>query len=136
MGSRGFGDAPRAAILVVIGKDREGRDDVFLEVLVLVVAPHDDDIGVELIDDAARLGEMRAVDFAAARRRRGAQSFPSSSRSGAGQEAGFFISVGIAGSSSAARSMKVQSSFGRSISGRCVHPTPRISPIRHLPFRN
>ena len=64
------------------------------------------------------------------------QSLPNSSRNGAGQEAGFFIFSGIAGSSSAARIMKVQSSFGRSISGRCVQPTPRISAIPFLPFSN
>src|SRR4051812_16387877 len=63
------------------------------------------------------------------------QSLPSSSRNGAGQAAGFFMSSGMEGSSSAARIMKVQSSFGRSISGRCVQPTPRISAIPHLPFR-
>ena len=71
-GSTASGDAPRAAILVVIGQHGEGRDDVFLEVLVLVVAPHHDQIGVELVDHAARLGEMRAVDLAAARRGGGA----------------------------------------------------------------
>src|SRR5947208_3611489 len=34
----------------------------------LIVAPHDDDIGVEFVDRPARLGEMSAVRLAPARR--------------------------------------------------------------------
>ena len=67
---------PGLQFLVVIGEDRKGRDDVLLEVLVLVVAPHHDDIGVEFVDDAARLGEMRAINLAAPRRRGGAPVVP------------------------------------------------------------
>ena len=63
---------PGLEVLVVIGQHGEGRDDVLLEILVLVVAPHHDQIGLELVDRAARLGEMRAVDLAAARGGRGA----------------------------------------------------------------
>src|SRR5579863_487469 len=39
----------------------------------------------------------------------------------------------MSGSSSEAFIIKVQFSFGRSITGRCVHPIPRISAITYLP---
>src|SRR5579871_729846 len=62
------------------------------------------------------------------------QSSPNSSRNGAGQLAGSFIAAGMSGSASAVRIMPVQSSLRRSISGRCVHPKPRISAIFFLPL--
>jgi hypothetical protein len=55
---------PGLDVLVVIGEHGERRDDVLLEILVLVVAPHDDQIGLEIVERLARLGEMAAVDLA------------------------------------------------------------------------
>src|SRR5262249_15898070 len=46
-----------------------------------------------------------------------------------GQWAGSFISAGMSGSSSEVRIMPVQSSFRRSMTGRWVQPSPRISAI-------
>jgi hypothetical protein len=47
-------------VAVLIGEHRKGRDDVLLEILVLVVAEHDDDIGLEVIKRAPCLGKMPA----------------------------------------------------------------------------
>jgi len=58
---------------------------------------------------------------------------PSSSRNGAGQRDGSFISSGMSGSSSEVRIIAVQSSFRRSITGRWVQPNPKISAIFYLP---
>src|SRR5205807_4545254 len=46
-----------------------------------------------------------------------------------GQFAGFFMFSGMSGSSSEAFIIEVQCSSWRSITGRCVQPIPRISPI-------
>ena len=50
---------PGLDVLVLIGEHGKGRDDVLLEILVLVVAPHDDDVGLEIVERPPRLGEMR-----------------------------------------------------------------------------
>ena len=51
---------PGLDIPVLIRQHRKGRDDVLLEILVLVVAEHDDDVGLEFIERAPRLGKMPA----------------------------------------------------------------------------
>ena len=61
---------PGLDVLVVVGEHGKRRDDVLLEILVLVVAPHDDQIGLEIVERLARLGEMAAVDLARPRRGR------------------------------------------------------------------
>ena len=61
--------APRLDVAVLIGEHGKGRDDVLLEIFVLVVAEHDDHIGLELVERAARLGEVAAIDLARPTRR-------------------------------------------------------------------
>src|SRR5262249_32183704 len=48
---------PRPMLDRLVGQDAEGRDDVFLEVLVLIVAPDQDDVWRELIESLARFPE-------------------------------------------------------------------------------
>ena len=62
---------PRLDVAVLIGEHGKGRDDVLLEVFVLVVAEHDDHVGLEIVECGPRLGEMAAIDLArpAGRRR-------------------------------------------------------------------
>ncbi len=62
---------PRLDVAVLIGEHGKGRDDVLLEIFVLVVAEHDDHVRPELVERAPRLGKVPAVDFArpAGRRR-------------------------------------------------------------------
>src|SRR5215470_1945691 len=49
---------PRTRLNVVVGEHAEGRDHVIGEILVLVVAPHDDDVRLELIETTARFPEV------------------------------------------------------------------------------
>ena len=76
---------PGLDILVVVGEHGKRRDDVFLEILVLVVAPHDDQSGLKSSSArraSAKCGRYTSRPRAAAE---APQSLPSSSRSGAGQ---------------------------------------------------
>jgi hypothetical protein len=50
--------------------DAEGRNDVFLEVLVLVVGDDDDEVRLEVVDHRALLAEVRPHPLAVTRRRR------------------------------------------------------------------
>jgi hypothetical protein len=72
----------------LVGEHAERRDDVFLEILVLVVAPDQDDVGRERVKLPARFAESR--DQRLAMPLCGAQpsSAPYSSRIGAGQPSG------------------------------------------------
>ncbi len=64
---RAVGDGPRLQRnLVVVAEHAEGRDDVFLEVLVLVVAPDQHEIRVEIVEDLADRAEIVAEALAAA----------------------------------------------------------------------
>ena len=63
---------PRLDVAILIGEHRKGRDDVLLEVFVLVVAEHDDDVRLEIVERGPRLGEMAAIDLARPAGRRGA----------------------------------------------------------------
>ncbi len=51
---------PGLDVPVLIGQHGKGRDDVLLEILVLVVAEHNDDVGLEVIERPPRLGKMPA----------------------------------------------------------------------------
>src|SRR5271166_4684362 len=51
---------PRLNVPVLIGQHGKGRYDVLLEILVLVVAEHDYDVGLEFVERAPRLGKMPA----------------------------------------------------------------------------
>jgi len=55
-----------------VGADAVGRDDVLLEILVLVVAPHQDEVGPEGVERGAGLLQPSDQIGAVARRRRGA----------------------------------------------------------------
>ena len=55
---------PRLDVAVLIGEHGKRRDNVLLEILVLVVAEHDHDVGLKLVECLARLGEMAAEDLA------------------------------------------------------------------------
>src|SRR5215467_6101166 len=48
---------PRPMLDRLVGQDAEGRNDVFLEVLVLVVAPDQDDVRRELVEPPARVAK-------------------------------------------------------------------------------
>jgi hypothetical protein len=50
---RGLGMPPGVQVHVVIGADREGRNDVFLEIFVLIVAPDHHHVGFEIVKGAA-----------------------------------------------------------------------------------
>src|SRR5215469_13463079 len=54
---------PRFDLVLAIGQHRKGRDDVLLEILVLVVAEHDYDIGPELVERTLGFGEMAPEDL-------------------------------------------------------------------------
>src|SRR5262249_42276420 len=53
-----------ARLDLVVGQHAERRDDVLSEVLVLVIAPHDHDVGIEFVEQlagvAAVAGHLRA----------------------------------------------------------------------------
>ena len=55
----------------VVGKDAERRNDVLGEVLVLVVAPDDDDVRPEVVEQRARVAEVTEQALAMRGRRRG-----------------------------------------------------------------
>src|SRR5215469_16852448 len=55
---------PWPDLVPVISQHCERRDNVLLEILVLVVAEHDDDIRLELIQRSPRLGKVAAEDLA------------------------------------------------------------------------
>ena len=57
----------------VVAEDAERRDDVLLEILVLVVAPDQHEIRVEIVEDLADRAEIVAEPLAAALRRRRAR---------------------------------------------------------------
>src|SRR5215467_11156338 len=59
---------PRPMLDRLVGQDAEGRNDVFLEVLVLVVAPDQDDVRRELVELPARAAEARDERLAMALR--------------------------------------------------------------------
>src|SRR5947207_5878500 len=54
----------------IVTEHAERRDDILLEVLVLVVAPHQHEIRVEIVEDLADRPEIIAEALAAALRRR------------------------------------------------------------------
>src|SRR5262245_10762130 len=60
---------PRPMLDRLVGEHAERRDDVFLEVLVLVVAPDQDDVGRELVEALARLAEALDQSLAMTPRR-------------------------------------------------------------------
>src|SRR5436190_22060288 len=65
------GDLPRLQVeFVVVSQHTERRDNVFLEVLVLVVAPDQHEIRVEIVEDLADRAEVVTEPLAAALRRR------------------------------------------------------------------
>ena len=51
---------PGLNVPIVVGEHRKGRDDVLFEILVLVVAEHDDDVGLERVERAPSLGKVPA----------------------------------------------------------------------------
>ena len=56
---RGLGMPPGVQVHVVIGTDSEGRNDVFLEVLVLIVAPHHHYVRFEIVQLPAYTAKLR-----------------------------------------------------------------------------
>ena len=74
----------------VVGEHAERRDDIVLEVLVLIVAPHQDEVGPERVDLLA-LGAERAEDALAVRlERRDALVVPPFGAHGLGPAGGVF----------------------------------------------
>ena len=67
---------PGLDIPVLIRQHRKGRDDVLLEILVLVVAEHDDHVGPEFVERAPRLGKMPAEHLACPARSGSAEIVP------------------------------------------------------------
>src|SRR5215475_12620383 len=61
---------PRPRLDLVVGENTEGRDDVLGEVLVLIVAPDDDHLRLELVEATARLPELADEGLAVAGRAR------------------------------------------------------------------
>src|ERR1700719_2524734 len=64
---------PGLDVAVLIGQHGKGRDDVLLDILVLVVAEHDDDMGLEVTKRPPRLGENPAEHLTRLSRRRSAE---------------------------------------------------------------
>jgi hypothetical protein len=54
---------PRAVLDRFVGQHAEGWDDVFLEVLVLVIAPDDHQLGGEVVEEPAGLSKPRQNKF-------------------------------------------------------------------------
>ena len=60
------GDGPGLQVeVVVVAEDAERRDDVLLEILVLVVAPDQHEIRIEVVEDFPQRAEIVAEPFAA-----------------------------------------------------------------------
>src|SRR6516162_2198807 len=55
---------PWLDLVPVVGQHCERRDNVLLEILVLVVTEHDDEVRLELIQRSPSLGKVAAEDLA------------------------------------------------------------------------
>lgn len=63
----GVEDGERVHLDVGVGQHAEGRDDFLAEVLVLVVPPHDEEVGVELVKGVAAAAKVVQQGFAVPR---------------------------------------------------------------------
>ena len=89
---------PMPRLDLVVGEDAEGRDDVLGEVLVLVVAPHDDDVRPELVEELARVAEVADEARRGGRPpRRCRRRRRTRAASASGQLAGIAVALGQAG---------------------------------------